>query len=59
MNSSQAALMQARPYRRLLQRWLFKGAFGRDTRRTASKALDAADRLDLRPYLERVIPPAL
>ena len=41
------------PLRRLLQRWLFKGAFGRDTRRTASKALDAADRLDLRPYLER------
>jgi len=47
------------PLRRLLQRWLFKGAFGRDTRRTASKALDAADRLDLRPYLERVTPPVL
>jgi hypothetical protein len=41
------------PLRRLLQRWLFKGAFGRDTRRAASKALDAADRLDLRPYLDR------
>jgi len=40
------------PLRRLLQRWLVKGAFGRDTRRAASKALDAADRLDLRPYLE-------
>jgi hypothetical protein len=41
------------PLRRLLQRWLFKGAFGRDTRRAASKALDAAERLDLRPYLDR------
>ncbi len=39
------------PLRRLLQRWLFKGAFGRDTRRAASKALDAAERLDVRPYL--------
>jgi hypothetical protein len=41
------------PLRRLAQRWLFKGAFGRDTRRGASKALDAAERLDLHPYLER------
>ena len=39
------------PLRRLLQRWLFKGAFGRDTRRAASKALDAAERLDVRSYL--------
>jgi hypothetical protein len=39
------------PLRRLLQRWLFKGAIGRDTRRAASKALDAAERLDVRPYL--------
>jgi hypothetical protein len=38
------------PLRRLLQRWLFKGAFGRDTRRSAAKALDAAERLDLGPY---------
>jgi hypothetical protein len=41
------------PLRRLLQRWLFKGTFGRDTRRTANKALDAAEKLELRPYLER------
>ena len=39
------------PLRRLLQRWLFKGAIGRDTRRAASKALDAAEKLDVRPYL--------
>jgi hypothetical protein len=41
------------PLRRLLQRWLFKGAFGRDTRKSALKALDAAEKLDLRPYLNR------
>ena len=35
----------------LLRRWLIKGAIGRDTRKAASKALDAAERLDLRPYL--------
>ena len=40
------------PLRRLVQRWLFKGAFGRDTRRAAEKALDAAERLDLRAYLQ-------
>ncbi len=39
------------PLRRLLQRWLFKGALGRDTRRAAAKALDAAERLDVRPYV--------
>lgn len=39
------------PLRRLLQRWLFRGAFGRDTRKAAAKALDAAERLDVRPYL--------
>ena len=39
------------PLRRLLQRWLFKGAFGRDTRRAASKALDAAERLDVSSYV--------
>ena len=36
------------PLRRLVQRWIFKGAFGRDTRKAAEKALDAAERLDLR-----------
>lgn len=38
------------PLRRLLQRWLFKGAFGRDTGKAAAKALDAAERLDLGAY---------
>ena len=40
------------PLRRLLQRWLFKGAFGRNTQRAASKALDAAEKLDVRPYVK-------
>lgn len=39
------------PLRRLLQRWLFKGVFGRDTKRAASKALDAAERLDVERYV--------
>jgi hypothetical protein len=43
----------ALPLRRLLQRWLLKGVFGRDTRRAASKALDAAERLDVKAYAER------
>ena len=38
------------PLRRLLQRWLVRGALGRDTSRAASKALEAAERLDLRAY---------
>ncbi len=41
------------PLRRLVQRWLVKGALGRDTRKAAFKALDAAQRLDLRPYVGR------
>jgi hypothetical protein len=40
------------PLRRLLQRWLFKGAFGRNTQRAASKALDAAEKIDVRPYVK-------
>ena len=40
------------PLRRLVTRWVFKGAFGRDTKKAASKALDAAEKLDLRPYVE-------
>ena len=40
------------PVGQLLRRWLIKGAIGRDTRKVASKALDAAERLDLRPYLD-------
>ena len=43
----------ALPVGQLLRRWLIKGAIGRDTKKAASKALDAAERLDLRPYLDR------
>ncbi len=39
------------PLRQLLQRWLLKGAFGRNTRRQARKALDAAESLDLQGYV--------
>jgi hypothetical protein len=35
------------PLGRLVRRWLFRGAIGKDTRRAASKALDAAERLDV------------
>ena len=41
----------ALPLGKLLRRWLIKGAIGRDTKKVASKALDAAERLDLHPYL--------
>lgn len=41
------------PLLRLLRRWLFKGSIGRDTRKTALRALDAAERLDVRPFAER------
>jgi hypothetical protein len=41
------------PLRRLLQRWVFRGAFGRDTKRVTSRALDAAERLDMTPYTVR------
>ncbi len=39
------------PLGRLARRWAFRGVFGRDTRKLAGKALDAAERLDL----ERVL----
>ena len=39
------------PLAKLLRRWLIKGAIRRDTRKMASKALDAAERLDLHPYV--------
>ena len=35
------------PLGKLVRRWLFRGAFGKDTRRAAGKALDAAERLDV------------
>ncbi len=45
------------PLRQLLQRWLLKGAFGRDTRGQARRALDAAERLDLQRYLDELPSP--
>lgn len=45
------------PLRQLLQRWLLKGAFGRNTRRQARKALDAAERLDLQEYVKEPCSP--
>jgi hypothetical protein len=32
---------------RLVRRWIFRGAFGRETRKDAGRALDQAERLDL------------
>jgi hypothetical protein len=32
---------------RLTRKWIFRGAFGRNTSKRARKALDAAERLDL------------
>lgn len=44
------------PLGKLVRRWLVRGALGRDTRRAAEKALDAAERLDLERVLERRTP---
>ena len=35
------------PVGRLARKWLFRGALGKDTRKQAQKALDAAERLDV------------
>jgi hypothetical protein len=35
------------PVGRLVRKWLFRGALGKDTRKQARKALDAAERLDV------------
>ena len=40
------------PLAKLARRWLLRGVFGRDTRRSAEKALDAAEQLDLDHVLE-------
>src|SRR6476661_9508846 len=40
------------PLAQLARKWLFRGVFGRDTRRAAEKALDAAEQLDLGGVLE-------
>jgi hypothetical protein len=39
--------------RRVIRRWSFRGAIGRDTGKAATKALEAAERLDLRPLIAR------
>jgi hypothetical protein len=40
------------PLAQLARKWLLRGVFGRDTRRAAGKALDAAEQLDLDRVLE-------
>jgi hypothetical protein len=40
------------PLAQLARKWLFRGVLGRDTRKAAEKALDAAERLDLDRVLE-------
>jgi hypothetical protein len=44
--------------RRLMRRWMFRGALGRETGKAATKALDAADRLDVRWAIDRWATPA-
>ncbi len=44
------------PLARLVRRWLFRGALGRDTTKVAGRALDAAERLDLTRVLGRDVP---
>jgi len=41
------------PLVRLVRRWLIRGVLGRDTRKAAGKALDAAERLDVDALLAR------
>lgn len=46
------------PLGKLARRWAFRGVFGRDTRKAAGKALDAAERLDLERILAQRPAPA-
>jgi hypothetical protein len=41
------------PLAQLARKWLVRGVFGRNTRKAAEKALDAAEQLDLGRVLER------
>ncbi len=41
------------PIVKLVRRWVMRGVLGRDTRKAAGKALDAAERLDLERILAR------
>jgi hypothetical protein len=45
------------PVVRLMRRWVLSGALGRDTGKTARKALDAAERLDAAALASRWPPP--
>ena len=38
---------------RLVKRWVFRGAIGRKTGKAATKALEAAERLDVGPLIAR------
>lgn len=38
---------------RLVRRWVFRGTFGRGTGKSATKALDTAERLDMAPIVSR------
>ena len=38
---------------RLVRRWVLSGALGRDTGKAATRALETADRLDVRPLVDR------
>ena len=40
------------PLSQLARKWMLRGIFGRDTRKSASKALDAAERLDVDRVLQ-------
>lgn len=44
------------PLAQLARKWLFRGIFGRDTRKSAEKALRAAEQLDLDRVLARLAP---
>ena len=41
------------PLVRLVRRWLLRGVLGRDTKKAAGKALDAAEKLDIEALLAR------
>ena len=51
---SEPDLSDRRPrYGNVVIRWLFRGGLGRDTRKTATKALEAAEELDVQPLVAR------
>jgi hypothetical protein len=57
---SEPDLSDRRPrYGNVVTRWLFRGMVGRDTRKTATKALEAAEELDVQPLVARWSDPAV